>query len=48
MAEGFSTAFMILSAEEVGELCRGCPGVEAWLVGEPAREALLHLGDPGT
>ncbi len=48
VAEGFSTAFMILSAEEVADLCRGCSGLEAWLVGEPAGEALLHLGDPGT
>jgi thiamine biosynthesis lipoprotein len=33
-AETLSTAFMILPPEEVADLCRQWPGVEAWLVEE--------------
>jgi FAD:protein FMN transferase len=39
-AETLSTAFMILPPEEVADLCRQWPGVEAWLVEE---RALVHL-----
>jgi thiamine biosynthesis lipoprotein len=50
VADALSTAFMIQAAEEVEELCRRCPGLEAWLVPEPidAREAPTpaHLGGP--
>jgi thiamine biosynthesis lipoprotein len=35
VAEGLSTAFMILSAPEIEDLCGGWPGVEAWLAPEP-------------
>ncbi len=38
VAEGLSTAFMILPVEEIAELCRREPGLEAWLVREPAEE----------
>jgi thiamine biosynthesis lipoprotein len=32
VAEGLSTAFMILPTPDVEEICRCCPGLEAWLV----------------
>ena len=35
LAEGLSTAFMVLPIQEIEELCRHCPGIEAWLVPEP-------------
>ncbi|HSD65086.1 MAG TPA: FAD:protein FMN transferase [Vicinamibacteria bacterium] len=50
VAEGLSTAFMILSLEEIEERCRRWPGLEAWLfrgpAGEGAPAALVHLGTP--
>jgi thiamine biosynthesis lipoprotein len=39
-AETLSTAFMVLPAEDVADLCRQWPEVEAWLVEE---RALVHL-----
>ena len=39
-AETLSTAFMVLPPEEVADLCRQWPGVEAWLV---EGHALVHL-----
>jgi thiamine biosynthesis lipoprotein ApbE len=52
VAEGLSTAFMILRAEEIADLCRRGPGVEAWLLREPTEEGsrtagLVHLPAPG-
>jgi thiamine biosynthesis lipoprotein ApbE len=35
VAEALSTAFMLLPVEEIEDLCRQCPGVEAWLILEP-------------
>jgi FAD:protein FMN transferase len=32
VAEGFSTAFLILPDSEVEELCRRCPGLQAWII----------------
>jgi thiamine biosynthesis lipoprotein len=48
VAEGLSTAFLILSPAEVEELCRRAPGVEAWLSVAPEAQppALLHFGRP--
>jgi thiamine biosynthesis lipoprotein len=52
MAEGLSTASMILPVEEIADLCRRCPGLEAWLLrermedGDPA-PALVHLSASG-
>jgi thiamine biosynthesis lipoprotein len=46
VAEGLSTALMVLSVEEATLLCRTGPGLEAWLFREPAPGAtpeLLHL-----
>ena len=47
-AEGLSTAFMILPMDEVAALCRRVPGLEAWLLPEPAEggsrtAALVHM-----
>ena len=51
LAEGLSTAFMVLPAPRIERLCQACPGVEAWLVPEPAEgeaePALLHFAAAG-
>jgi FAD:protein FMN transferase len=49
LAEALSTAFMLLPVPEIEALCRSAPGVEAWIVLDPAEQAegashLLHLG----
>jgi thiamine biosynthesis lipoprotein len=49
VAETLSTAFMLLPVPEIEALCRSAPGVEAWIVLDPAEQAggaagLLHLG----
>jgi FAD:protein FMN transferase len=41
VAETLSTAFMVLPEEEIADLCRQCPGIEAWLVAGEG-EDLLH------
>jgi thiamine biosynthesis lipoprotein len=41
VAEAFSTAFMILPAREVADLCERFPGLEAWLL-DPASEP-IHI-----
>jgi FAD:protein FMN transferase len=50
IAEGLSTAFMILPVEEIVDLCERCPGLEAWLLREAAAggeaATLLHLASP--
>ena len=50
VAEGLSTAFMILAEPEIAELVRAAPGLEAWFVGghaaEGPAEALVHLAGP--
>lgn len=40
LAEALSTAFMVLSREEAGEVLSRCPGAEAWLV---EGGSLVHL-----
>jgi thiamine biosynthesis lipoprotein len=52
VAEALSTAFMLLPVEEIEDLCRQCPGLEAWLMLEPtevgiAAGALVHLAASG-
>ena len=51
VADALSTAFMIQPADEIDALCRLCPGLEAWLVPEPAGAGegpdVIHLGAPG-
>jgi thiamine biosynthesis lipoprotein len=51
VAEGLSTALMILSEEEIAELCREGPGLEAWLLLEPSERGeagprFVHLAGP--
>jgi thiamine biosynthesis lipoprotein len=49
VAEGLSTAFMVLGRADVATLCERAPGIEAWLFGEaPAGgpPVLLHLRGP--
>jgi thiamine biosynthesis lipoprotein len=53
VAEGLSTAFVILSGPQIEETCRQWPGLEAWLLGEPTGEggpgsALVHVAGPAT
>jgi len=53
VADALATAFMLLSPGEIEGLCDGNPGLEAWILPEPAegsdREAqLLHFGGPGS
>jgi len=48
VAEALSTAFMVLSTEEVTALSRGWPGLEAWILHPPADggitpPSLVHL-----
>jgi hypothetical protein len=51
VAEGLSTAFMVLDQADIATLCDRAPGVEAWLFAEaPAggRPALVRLGAPAS
>jgi thiamine biosynthesis lipoprotein len=48
VAEGLSTAFMILPLREIEDLCGRWPGVEAWITSEPTEKKesqtnLVHL-----
>jgi thiamine biosynthesis lipoprotein len=49
VADALTTAFMLLSAEQIATLCRRSPGLEAWVlpapaVGQPGETELLHFG----
>jgi thiamine biosynthesis lipoprotein len=49
VAEGLSTAFMLLPMPEIEDLCRRWPRLEAWLASEPTETTesqgnLVHLG----
>jgi thiamine biosynthesis lipoprotein len=50
VAEGLSTAFMLLGLEEIQALCERSPGLEAWILpgtGSPgSTNTLLHFGSP--
>ena len=53
VADALSTGFMIQPAEEVADLCRKCPGLEAWLVPAPEEggekaPGLVHVGTSRT
>jgi thiamine biosynthesis lipoprotein ApbE len=53
VADGLSTAFMVLPAEEIAGLCGRSPGLSAWLIPETAEEGenaptLVHLAAPGS
>jgi thiamine biosynthesis lipoprotein len=52
VAEALSTAFMVLATEEVAEVCRQCPGLEAWIAPRTSvtegPSSLVHfVGPPG-
>lgn len=49
VADALATAFMLLSPEEIEGLCERSPGLEAWILPEPAggphgENPLLHFG----
>ena len=49
--DALTTAFMLLGTDEIAALCESSPGLQAWILPEPAEgkqdEArLLHFGDP--
>ena len=49
VADALSTAFMIQPADEIADLCRRFPGLEAWIVGQGTESdgsapALAHMG----
>ena len=51
ITDALTTAFMLLSPEEVEGLCGRSPGLEAWILPEPAgappeKIGLLHFGSP--
>ncbi len=51
VADALTTAFMLLSTDEIEGLCERTPGLEAWLLPEPAgglqgETDLLHFGGP--
>jgi len=45
VTDALTTAFMLLSPAEIERLCAGSPGLEAWILPEPAGQSpLLHFG----
>ena len=51
MTDALTTAFMLLRTEEIEGLCERTPGLEAWVLPEPAggpneESHLLHFGGP--
>jgi thiamine biosynthesis lipoprotein len=51
VTDALATAFMLLSPEEIEGLCERSPGLEAWILPEPAggphgETHLLHFGGP--
>ena len=51
VADALTTAFMLLSTEEIEGLCERTPGLEAWLLPDPgagphAESGLFHFGGP--
>jgi len=51
VADALTTAFMLLSAEEIAAICEPSPGLEAWVLpdsgeGSVGEADLLHFGDP--
>jgi thiamine biosynthesis lipoprotein len=52
VTDALTTACMLLSGERIEELCEGSPGLEAWILQEPATPPdidtqLLHFGGGG-
>jgi thiamine biosynthesis lipoprotein len=51
VTDALTTAFMLLSTEEIAALCQCSPGLEAWVLpessgGQPGEADLLHFGGP--
>ena len=47
VADALTTAFMLMSTEEIEAICAGTPGLEAWLLPEPGEGTdLLHFEGP--
>jgi thiamine biosynthesis lipoprotein len=51
VTDALTTAFMLLSQDEIAELCERSPGLEAWILPDGATEAgeagrLIHFGTP--
>jgi len=45
VADALTTAFMLLGLEEIETMCEHSPGLEAWILQEPAgAPSLLHFG----
>ena len=44
VADALTTAFMMLGADQVADLCARTPGVEAWLLPDDDERAVVHLG----
>jgi FAD:protein FMN transferase len=49
VTDALTTAFMLLSAEEIEDLCERSPGLEAWILPEPSDDGdggarLVHFG----
>ena len=47
VADALTTAFMMLSEEEIVDLCARTPGVEAWLLPDDDERAVGHFGGSG-
>ena len=50
VADALTTAFMLLTIEEIAAICAGSPGLEAWVLadaGSAAASDLRHFGAPG-
>jgi hypothetical protein len=50
VTDALTTAFMLLSLEEIESLCERSPGLEAWILPAPAADSaeappLVHFGD---
>ena len=48
VTDALTTAFMLLSAREIADLCDRSPGLEAWVLpesagGQPDESGLLHF-----
>jgi thiamine biosynthesis lipoprotein len=51
VTDALTTAFMLLTIEEIAALCERSPGLEAWVLpestgGQPGEAELLHFGGP--
>jgi thiamine biosynthesis lipoprotein ApbE len=49
VTDALTTAFMLLSVEEIDDLCERSPGLEAWILPEPSDDRdcdvqLVHFG----